>query len=48
MKTKAVKRAEAVERLRASRYEDSKAKRKGTLTREEWEERKNNELRRLA
>jgi len=37
MKPKVVKRQEALERLRRSLWENSKAKRKGTKTKEEWE-----------
>ena len=36
MKTKAVKRAEAVNRMKSYKWENSKAKRTGKLTREEW------------
>lgn len=37
MKTKAVKQAEALERLKRSTYANSKAKRKGTATEAEWQ-----------
>lgn len=40
MKTKAQKRAEAVERLKLATYDNSKAKRLGTLTKDEWEARR--------
>jgi len=38
MKTKSEKREEALERLKNSSWENSKAKRLGTKTKEEWEE----------
>ena len=36
VKTKAVKQAEALERIKNSTYENSKAKRLGTATEAEW------------
>lgn len=47
MRTKAEKRREAVERMRAARWEDSKACRKGTKTEEQWREWRNAEVARL-
>ena len=42
--TKAERRAEALERLKASIYENSRAKRIGTATKEEWEAFKKTEV----
>jgi hypothetical protein len=39
-RTKDERRAEALERLRASSYDNSRAKRLGTKTREEWQQSK--------
>jgi hypothetical protein len=36
MKPKTVKQIEAIERIKRSTYENSKAKRLGTATEEEW------------
>lgn len=43
MKSKQQKREEALERAKHYTWENSKAKRKGTMTKEQWEEKyKNN------
>jgi len=47
MKSKTEKRQQAVEWLKVSRWEDSKAFRKGTKTREQWEAWKASEIERL-
>jgi hypothetical protein len=43
-RSRADRRADALARLRASTFENSRAKRKGTATREEWEARKEAEI----
>ena len=40
MKTKQKKREEALERAKHYKWENSRAKRKGTMTKEQWEARK--------
>jgi hypothetical protein len=47
MKQPIIRRAEALERLRQSSYDQSRAKRKGTATYEEWAARKDAEIARL-
>lgn len=47
MKTIRQKRQEALVRLEASKWEDSKANRKGTASREEWQERKEASIEKL-
>jgi hypothetical protein len=41
------RRADALARLRTSKFENSRAKRKGTQTREEWQESKEARIRHL-
>ena len=41
------RRAEALERVKASTFDNSRAKRTGSLTREEWNARKEADIRRL-
>lgn len=48
MKTKQTLRQEAVQRLAKSTYEDSRAKRLGTRSEQQWNEWKNKELARLS
>ena len=43
-RSKQERRAEALARLKASMYEKSRAKRTGSLTREEWQDRKDAEI----
>lgn len=46
-RSKSERRAEALERLRNSRFENSRAKRTGSQTKEEWQQQKDAEIRRL-
>ena len=38
------RRADALERLKSNTFEESRAKRKGSLTNEEWQARKNTHI----
>jgi len=46
-RSQAERRAEALERVKASTFDNSRAKRTGSLTREEWNARKEADIRRL-
>jgi hypothetical protein len=46
-RTEQERRVEALERLKASTFENSRAKRTGSLTREEWQTNKDAEIRHL-
>lgn len=47
MKSKSIKQAEALQRLKSSTYANSKAKRKGTATEEQWQAAKDAQIERL-